>query len=532
MIKSVIELFRREKIEEITVPDDFDSEFYSQFYPDLRHLDNQGAREHYIVAGYKEQRLINFKEAAKLSASGLSELPKDFSAEEYLLLNPDVAEHVGSKWEAMLHYLVFGRFENRRFKSFNPTIYDKGLLHTMTNHIYDMPEVVVDNSRSPSINVLVPAFEIPSMSAGFFGVFQTAKFIKTCGYKVRLVLFDVFNFDFELVREKLQNYPGLEDLFDILDVEYIGDRKKPLVISPRDNCVATVWYSAFFAEKIMKQTGGAEPFLYLIQDYESAFYAASSNYSFAERSYAMNYHALFSTSALMSHFERNCIGKSLSRRYAYFNNACSCLLPEREQFFSQKNQIATKRRLAFYCRPPVNRNMFELGALTLCEAVRSKVLDPSQWEFYGIGLGDAVIDLDTDVELKQLPRMNLKDYQNFISSFDLGLCLMASPHPSLLPFDLIGSGCSVVTNCFGVKGREYFDTVASGVFLGNPDVDSLVQAIKAAVSEIGDLNKRYQNALDMKFPRTWEESFDDTHKDFLAEAFKATPLVGVDDGAQ
>lgn len=518
MLNTLFNAITRKKQKEALLPKDFDAVFYVEYHKDLQHLRPDQAAQHYMQAGHSENRLINFQQASQAVAQSLISLPEDFDVAEYIALNSDISNHVSSHWDAKLHYLVFGRHERRIYKRFNPSIHDKCSLNASTNNIYNQPEVVVDNSRPITVNVLVPAFEIPSISAGFFGVFQTAKFIKHCGFNVRLVLFDEFKFNPTAIRNSLKGYPGLEDLLDVLEIEYIGDRKAPLKISEYDSAVATVWYSAYLAESIMKKSGD-RPFLYLIQDYETAFYAASSNYALAEQTYSMNYHALFSTSALMNHFEKNRIGKSTNNCFTYFNNASSCSLLEKSEFLKSRSKINRKQRLAFYCRPPVNRNMFELGALTLCEAVETGLLNPAHWEFYGIGLGDTIINLSPTVELKQLPRMNLKDYQQLISTFDLGVCLMASPHPSLLPFDLVGSGCSVVTNEFGIKNQGYFDGLASGIFTGQPNVPSLLDAIKRAAAQVDDLEGRYSNAATMRFPRAWDESFTEEHRQFIITTF-------------
>jgi hypothetical protein len=63
----------------------------------------------------------------------------------------------------------------------------------------------------------------------------------------------------------LNNFPSFSTLFEEVEVEYIGARKEPLVVSPFDGVIATVWYSAYFAEKIQKLVN-PKPFLYLIQD--------------------------------------------------------------------------------------------------------------------------------------------------------------------------------------------------------------------------------------------------------------------------
>ena len=372
--------------------------------------------------------------------------------------------------------------------------FDAEFLHHATNRIHDMPDVKVDSNRPPCINILVPAFDFNSVSAGFFGVFQFALFVSRCGFNVRLVLFDNFYFDEHLFRSKLLNYPGMERLFDDLESVYVGSREKPLLVSPHDNCVASVWYSAYFANKIMKSIGD-RPFLYLIQDYETNFYPSGALYQFAENSYDFSYHALFSTRMLQEYMVSNKIGSfsKLNIKHTYFNNACACFLPDKEDFFKEK-QASKKKKLVFYSRPNVSRNMFELGAAALCSAYEKRVIPASEWDFVGIGLGSSTIKLGRKVEMRQMKRMNLAEYKNSIAQFDVGLTLMASPHPSLLPFDLAGSGAIVVTNSFKNKNQGYFDEISSNIIAAHPDVDSLVEAILIATQRSSDLEKRYKAA--------------------------------------
>ena len=188
---------------------------------------------------------------------------------------------------------------------------DKESLMISMNRIYDLPDIIVDESRIETINVLVPAFDFASISAGFFGVFQAALFIKEQGYNVRLVMFDNFYFNYAEAKKKFKSYPGLENLFELLEVEYIGERKEPLRVSPKDRSLATVWYSAYFAQKIQKACDN-RPFLYLIQDYETHFYPGSTNSLLADQTYKMNYHAMFSTSSLIDYFLLHNIEKDIS----------------------------------------------------------------------------------------------------------------------------------------------------------------------------------------------------------------------------
>ncbi len=392
----------------------------------------------------------------------------------------------------------------------------------MTEHVYDMPDVEVDSARRPTVNMLVPPFNFESMSAGVFVVFQVALFIKRCGLHVRLVMYAPFPFDESSFREKIQHYPGLENLFDDLEVEYIGDRKTPLRVSPRDNCVATVCHSAYFAKKIMAACGGGK-FLYLIQDYESSFYQGGSLFAIADSSYSFDYAALFSTESLRNHFLTHRIGifGLGDVDHVFMNNACSAVLKPREEFLAGRGE-GKPRKFFFYSRPQVHRNMFETGALALCTAYREGVFAGAGWEFIGAGLGKPVIELEPGVFLQQMKRMNLREYQEIIPTFDLALCLMASPHPSITPFDLHGSGATVVTNSYGVKDQAYFNSVAPGIIAANPDVPSVVAALRQAVAASADLDARHRNAAAMKYPHSWNEALGGEHAQFVRKIFSGT----------
>jgi hypothetical protein len=404
-------------------------------------------------------------------------------------------------------------------------IYDAHELHLLLNRIYDLPEVKIDGNRRPTINVLVPAFEFKSMSAGFFGVFQVARFLRSTDWNVRLVLFDNFDFSMERFRKKFRDYPGMEDLLDEVEVEYIGERKQPLHVSPDDVCVATVWYSAHFAKKIGDVLGGRR-FLYLVQDYETNFFPGGSLFALADETYGFDYAALFSTAPLADSFRQSDIGGFASRGLPgmFFNNACSASLASRDDFLAM-NAGKPKRKLVFYSRPIVDRNMFNLAALSLITAYEQGVFDPAEWECIGMGLGDALLELLPDVFSTSLPRMTLREYEQTVGQFDVCLTLMASPHPSLIPMDCAGSGAMVVTNTFRTKTGDYLRGLCGNVIPVAPSVPAIVKGLAEAAAASGDLEGRYRRARAMAYPRTWEESLTQRHTDFVTEHVLAPALA-------
>ena len=407
------------------------------------------------------------------------------------------------------------------------TVYDPHYLNLTLNRIYDLPEVVIDAERPKTINVLVPAFEFKSISAGFFGVFQVARFWRNTGWNVRLVMFDNFYWDQAQFKTKFLEYPGMENLLDELEIEYIGERKGPLRVSPNDICMATVWYSAYFAEKIMKTiAGGKAPgkFIYLIQDYETNFFAGSSLFALADQSYEMNFAAVFSSKALQNFFISNDIGGIVSRKlgHIHFNNACEAQLGTRERFV-EESRARTRRKLVFYSRPVVNRNMFELTALVLATAFKEGIFDPKEWDCIGMGLGDGVVELLPGVRSQSLARMTLKEYKEAVSQFDICLTLMASAHPSLIPMDLGGSGALVVTNTFHTKTPEYLTGISNNIIPCKPNLHALVEGLRQARERVANHEQRYDDAIAMNYPRSWDESLTQQHIDFFRAEFEPAP---------
>lgn len=406
--------------------------------------------------------------------------------------------------------------EQERSEIERPQVYDEHLLNLMVNRAYDLPEVVVSDQAPVRINVLVPAFTISTISAGFFGVFNVALFIAQQGYRVRLVLFDNFYYVEEEFRSALKKFPSMENLFELLEIEYIGSRLEPLVVSPKDNSVATVWYSAYFANKIAQSTGG-RPFLYLIQDFEAAFYPFNSQYCISRNSYDFNYHTLSSSSALLEYLKINSIipeGRNL--KSMSFDNAYSSSIYAENEFHIQKKKA--KKRFVFYSRPAVNRNMFEMAALALIDAFKKGAFNEDEWEFYGMGIGNTTVRLADGVEVTQLPRMPLDEYEAITKTFDLCLTLMSSPHPSLIPMDLAASGAIVVTNTFETKTPEYLTNISRNIIPAHPDLHQLSLAIIEGVKRTSDTKARYENAS-VNWPKSWAETWTNKHRDFIKEAF-------------
>src|SRR5262249_1642667 len=112
------------------------------------------------------------------------------------------------------------------------------------------------------------------------------------------------------------------------------------------------------------------------------------------------------------------------------------------------------RKLLFYARPEPHaaRNMFELGVVALARALKAGDF-PSGWEFYGIGTVETAgkIPLAQGLAMKLPPRKSREPCREVLRGHDLGLSLMYTPHPSLVPIEMASAGMLTVTNTYGNK---------------------------------------------------------------------------------
>ena len=117
--------------------------------------------------------------------------------------------------------------------------------------------------------------------------------------------------------------------------------------------------------------------------------------------------------------------------------------------------------------------------------------------------------------LHLIPNMPLDQYKEILSTFDVGLSLMATPHPSMPPLDLALSGCIVVTNSFANKTTETMNNICRNILCSEMTVDDICNTLKKAISMSDDLDLRYENAMTAEWPRNWEETYVLEHRQWI-----------------
>ena len=169
------------------------------------------------------------------------------------------------------------------------------------------------------------------------------------------------------------------------------------------------------------------------------------------------------------------------------------------------------RRLLFYARPEAHaaRNMFEVGMLGLSRAIADGCFD-RDWEFHGLGAvgGARGLPLGGGAALQLHPRLTQAEYRDVLRSHDLGLSLMYTPHPSLVPIEMASAGMLVVTNSFENKTPVRLAEISGNMIVVEPTVDGVVRGLREASAAASDYDRRARGSR-VAWSTDWSSSFDD-----------------------
>lgn len=252
-----------------------------------------------------------------------------------------------------------------------------------------------------------------------------------------------------------------------------GVSAEKLAFSPGDDIVATAWWTAHVARSIIADPGiGAERFYYLIQDYEPNFYAWGVDYAGAAETYTMPCIPIFNTTLL-----RDFVMAQGFDFDGYDGLAFKPSIDIAQYASLHRVPGRSKRRIALYGRPEVPRNMFPVCIEALAELVHALGLTSDDVEIISVGMAHDPIVLPGDVMVQSLGKLAMEDYPVFLTTVDIGLSLMYSPHPSHPPIEMAASGAQVVTNGFGPKNLSCLSPLIRSAA---PTPGAVAQALAAA----------------------------------------------------
>ena len=106
------------------------------------------------------------------------------------------------------------------------------------------------------------------------------------------------------------------------------------------------------------------------------------------------------------------------------------------------------------------------------------------------------------------PRAPQAAYAQLLRDHDVGLALMYTPHPSLVPLEMASAGMLTVTNTFENKTAGALAAISANLIAAEPSVEAIAGALGEAAAAADDVERRLQGSQ-VRWPRDWDESFGD-----------------------
>jgi hypothetical protein len=371
-------------------------------------------------------------------------------------------------------------------------------------------QVRVSPAAPRRVNLLIPTIDFNYVFGGYITKFNLACRLAEEGFSVRLILVDYCDYQPARWRQQLRAYPGLETLLDQVEITCAFDRSHAVEFHPQDALIATTWWTAHIAHHAAKALN-RDRFVYLIQEFETFTFPMGTYAALADQSYTFPHWAVFSTEFLRDYFRRHGLGVFAEgrewgeQRSLAFENTITSVgritVPD----------IAGRspKKLLYYARPEPHaaRNMFELGMAALTRAVKGGSFG-GDWEFYGIGAVETAgkVPLANGAIMHLLPRQSQETYREVLRAHDLGLSLMYTPHPSLVPIEMASAGMLTVTNTCGNKTANLLREISTNLIAVAPTLEGVQGGLQDAVANIGDYERRVRGSR-VKWATSWDQAF-------------------------
>jgi hypothetical protein len=316
-----------------------------------------------------------------------------------------------------------------------------------------------------------------------------------------------------VTRMSVSSLRPVKDLLSTLEIssarkiecEFISiDSCDMLEVSERDLFLTTSWWTTRDALLGVPP----EKIVYLLQEDERIFYSSGVDYLAAQETInKKNLRIVVNTDSLKQHLIKsgliNLIDTSTSFEpsFRYMQN-----LPKGPK-------IQGKRNLFFYARPGHSRNLFPLGVDVIEKLIQLEYLDPDKWEINFVGYNQNRFTFSSGLAALVHPPQGISEYRKLIHKMDLGLSLMASPHPSYPVFDLAAAGKIVVTNNFNGK-MDLSNKVSKNIIQVEPTISNLIDGVCLGIARL-DENKDIEDKLQMPYGRSWESNLEAVISKFL-----------------
>ena len=222
----------------------------------------------------------------------------------------------------------------------------------------------------------------------------------------------------------------------------------------------------------------ARRFLYLIQEYEPFTFPMGTWAALAAESYTFPHVALFSSELLRGYFRAHGLGVTAPGEQAGERDSRCVSERDHPGARARPRMSCGPRRLARAAvlrpaRGPRRAQHVRTRACSLWRARCARARSPTDWELHGIGTvdaGRAASPWAAAASLTLLPRAAQSAYGAMLREHDVGLALMYTPHPSLVPIEMASAGLLAVTTAFENKTPAAMAAISPNIMAAAPTV--------------------------------------------------------------
>lgn len=337
-----------------------------------------------------------------------------------------------------------------------------------------------DRCDRKSVNWVIPDFGIGS--GGHINIFRLVENLERQGYTCHITIVGPCQFaSGEAARDSIRKH------FSPVQASVgIGEAS----LQPAWITVATSWITAH----TVRNFRGTALRCYFVQDFEPFFYAHGSDYLWAEQTYRFNFFGITAGQWLAD---------KLAREYG-MRTAAMGFSFDRDLYRPYPRRDPHTRTVFFYARPVTPRRAFELGLLVLAEV--AKQLPDTQFILAGWDTSNYVLPF----QHSSPGVLALKDLPELYSQCDAALVLSFT-NLSLLPLELMASGCPVVSN----RGPNVEWLLTEDVaVLAEPTVEALSEALVALLLDEPRRKQLVEQGLAYAEQTSWEAESDKVAKIF------------------
>lgn len=363
--------------------------------------------------------------------------------------------------------------------------------------------VRIDRSAKPRAWFVVPELNASVIFGGYIALFQFIKHVQSLGIDTGIIVLDNL-----ATREQLLKDFEINDLaHEILsksELQKIGFANT-VRLGAKDMLVSYNWTASLVAARMARFLDDPS-YYYFAQEDERIFYPNDSSRFLCESLFTgtPKPRLICNSAKLREHFYTQGLIDDSTVVGVFEQSIQDFALPSHESLSDRR-----PRKLVFYGRPEshAKRNLMTIALLAIAKAKRDGAFDAEPWEFYMIGSQRMGETLALEgLTIKSLPNRGYDEYRRVMLDFDVGLCLMYAPHPSVPPFEMVRSGMITVVNTTAARTEDWYRSVSKNFEPGHPTVDGLAAAITRATKRVGDIDGRIAAAT-THHPANWSESF-------------------------